>query len=70
MRLFTLTDEQQKKVDEFKDKHSDCYDKMSTSTDGKHHISYIVTPGGVGTTISVRCNHCGEIMDITEYNKW
>jgi len=70
MRVFKLTDGQEELVKKFKADHSHCAKEMPSGTDGTYQFSYIVTPGGVGTTISIRCNHCKKIQDITEYNNW
>jgi hypothetical protein len=33
-------------------------------------LSYIFTPTGIGTTVTIRCNTCGEELDITDYSYW
>lgn len=34
------------------------------------HFSYIVNPTSIGIGISIRCNYCGEEVDITDYSVW
>lgn len=43
--------------------------KMGFSTLGQQ-FSYIFTPGGLGDSIEIRCNHCGENKDITDTENW
>jgi hypothetical protein len=33
-------------------------------------FSYIITPTGLGPIISIRCNSCGKIEDITNSKDW
>ena len=32
--------------------------------------TYMFTPTGIGIGVKVRCNYCGEIKDITDYELW
>ena len=35
------------------------------------HFSYIISNGaGIGEGIDVKCNYCGESLDITDYDCW
>ena len=50
----------------FREKHKEC--KFPATEGGK--FSFIFTPNGLGTCISVRCNVCDEIKDITDISNW
>lgn len=57
---FELSEEETLKADEFRKVHKDC----------KGLFSYIFTPTGIGFSVEIRCNKCGKILDITDYNTW
>lgn len=69
----TITDNEEKEAREFYEKHKDCCRKVlkkeffSTTGGG---FSYIITPTGLGNCVSIRCNSCGEIEDITDSENW
>lgn len=33
-------------------------------------FSYIISPTCIGESLSIRCNYCGETLDITDYDSW
>ena len=70
MKKFELTDSQEQKVFAFIEKHRKCSESMPMATDGKYPFTYLFTPGGIGTVAKVRCNGCGEELNITEYENW
>ena len=35
-----------------------------------NHFSYIIDPTGIGYGVSIKCNYCGETLDITDYDTW
>lgn len=65
MSVISLTPNEDKNVKEFKLKHCSCKNKFDTS-----HYSYILTPTGIGYILEIKCNRCGEIKNITDYNNW
>lgn len=61
--LITLSDVQKKRVDEFIHEH---YKKCDT---GYKSFVYTVTPTNVITIVELRCPVCGEIIDVSSYDK-
>ena len=70
MIQFILTDSQEEKTKEFYKKHNECIKKMPMATDGKYAMTFLFIPGGIGTIAKVKCNGCGEELNITEYENW
>lgn len=66
MIAISLTPNEDKDVKEFKLKHCSCKSKHPKSG----YYSYILTPTGIGYVLEIKCNHCGEIKNITDYNSW
>lgn len=60
-----ITEEQELLVKEFLEKHKTCKHKRFAPTH-----SYIITPGGIGYCMYVRCNACEEQENITDYDNW
>lgn len=61
--LVTLSDVQKKRADEFIHEH---YKKCDT---GYKSFVYTVTPTNVITVVELRCPVCGEIIDVSDYDK-
>lgn len=61
--LVTLSDVQKKRADEFIHEH---YKKCDT---GYKSFVYTVTPTNVITIVELRCPVCGEIIDVSSYDK-
>lgn len=61
--LVTLSDVQKKRADEFIHEH---YKKCDT---GYKSFVYTVTPTNVITIVELRCPICGEIIDVSSYDK-
>lgn len=68
-----LTDKEKQSEKEFLAAHKTCsyeiLNKPFFSTEGGQ-FTYLVTPTGLGDCISIRCNACGEIKDITDSDNW
>ena len=43
--------------------------KLCFSTLGQQ-FTYKITPGGFGSLVSIKCNHCGKEKDITNIKNW
>lgn len=69
---FELTENEERAYKEFYKQHKNCCDtflgKPFFSTTGGQ-FTFIITPTGLGLIISVKCNVCGKIKDITD-NNW
>lgn len=70
---FTLNETESQSAEEFIKEHKNCCkEKLGkeffSSTGGG--FTYIITPTGLGFCISIRCNSCGEIKDITDSESW
>ena len=61
--LVTLSDTQKKRADEFIHEH---YKKCDT---GHRSFVYTVTPTNVITVVELRCPICGEIIDVSDYDR-
>lgn len=61
--LVTLSDAQKKRADEFIHEH---YKKCDT---GHRSFVYTVTPTNVITVVELRCPICGEIIDVSDYDR-
>ena len=70
MDKFVLSESQQEKVKEFDKEHKKCRKDVHMGTDGNYAITYMFTPGGIGTIVEIKCNYCGEGLNITEYENW
>lgn len=61
--IYCLSEKQRIQVDKFNKEH---YEKHPC----KYTVSYILTPTGIGTGATVKCNKCGEELNITDYDLW
>lgn len=70
---FELDNKEVEAANKFFELHKDCCHKILNkpvfSTIGGG-FSYIITPTGLGNCISIECNSCGEIKDITNSDNW
>lgn len=71
---FILDDFETERARKFKEKHNHSAEfraqgKLAFSTLGQQ-FTYEITPGGLGKTVVIKCNHCGESEDITNINNW
>lgn len=57
-----------KQIQAFKEKHKNCIRKNPTTIGGG--FSYIFTPTGIGTAVSIKCNVCNEVENCTDYDCW
>lgn len=70
---FDFTEKEKESEKEFFVAHKNCtyniLNKPFFSTTGGQ-FTYLITPTGLGDCISIRCNACGEIKDITDSENW
>ena len=71
---FTLDEVETERARKFKEKHNHSAEfraqgKLAFSTLGQQ-FTYEITPGGLGDTVVIKCNHCGESEDITNIDNW
>ena len=66
---FNISGVELDKVNEFKKKHCKSCTSKQNLTAGEYW-SYKFIPSGIGTTVIVKCNLCGEEEDITNYDCW
>ena len=43
--------------------------KLVSCTLGQQ-FTFSITPGGLGPLVIIKCNYCGEVEDITNYDNW
>lgn len=46
------------------------FGKESEEDDAHFSVSYIMSPTGIGIGVTVKCNRCGDEVDITDYDLW
>ena len=61
--MYCLSEKQKQQVDKFNKEH---YMKHPC----KYTSSYILTSTGIGTVVTIKCNKCGEELDVTDYDLW
>lgn len=69
MQSFTLTELEEKRAKEFMEAHKTCKPKIM-STNGFPKYTYIITPFSLGDMVSIRCNICNCIEEITDIDSW
>lgn len=72
--IFKLDEIESERARKFIEMHDHTVDfkkenKLSFSTLGQQ-FTYKITPGGLGSLISIKCNCCGEEKDITNIKNW
>lgn len=66
---FTITGTELEAVEKFKIKHrASCASKQNLTA--CEYWTYTFIPGGVGTVKTIKCNLCGEEMDVTDFSNW
>ena len=70
---FRLTSKEEEEAKQFFLEHKECsYTHLSKpffSTTGGQ-FTFLITPTGLGNMISVRCNICDEMREITDVSDW
>ena len=61
--LFELDTLETQRVVRFIKDHKEC--DMCNSK-----FTYSITPTGIGNVIEIKCNRCGKIKDVTNYDNW
>ena len=69
-----LNEVETKRAQEFMEAHShqeelNVTGRTTFSAMG-HQFTYMITPGGLGPLVSIKCNFCGETKEITDINSW
>ena len=65
-KIYNMTKNEEKEAKKFMKEHENC--SFTSSIGGK--FSYIITPTGLGECVSIRCNACEAIKDITDIESW
>jgi len=65
--MTNYTKKQEKQIKKFKKNHNKCRDKKGFSY---CQFTYEETPTGIGSIDKIKCNYCGEILDITDVESW
>lgn len=71
---FKLNETESQRAIDFIEKHNHTDEfrkqgKLAFSTLGQQ-FSYIITPGGLGISVTIKCNHCKQEEDITDIDSW
>ena len=74
VKIFDLDETETEAAKKFIEEHNHQEEfrkqgKMGFSTLGQQ-FTYTFIPGGLGSTILIKCNHCGKEEDITNYDCW
>lgn len=64
--IFELSEEEKKLSDEFYLEHKN---HIKRTTAGEW-CTYLITPTGIGTCLSIKCNFCNKTKNITDYSDW
>ena len=65
-RTFDLNDTEYAKANKFAEEHATCMTKTALS----EKFEYVFVPGGIGTTVSIKCLICGKEENITDFGCW
>lgn len=71
---FTLDEVETERARKFEEKHNHQDEfkeqgKLAFTTLGQQ-FTYEIIPGGLGNSIIIKCNYCGECEDITNIDNW
>jgi hypothetical protein len=64
---FLFTEDMNKKIEEFKQKHDKCYRNKEHGIWG---YTLHITTSGIGECMTIKCDNCGEEADVTDYEVW
>jgi hypothetical protein len=64
---FHFSDLETKRAKDFSKKHYVKHSKHFINLQG---ISFILSPTGIGNSVKIICNDCGEQLNITDYESW
>lgn len=68
---FEITGVELDNVEQFKKKHREsCVNNKDNNLTAGEYWSYTFIPGGIGSTVIVKCNLCGAEQDVTDYDCW
>ena len=69
-----LEEKETERAKEFMEAHSHQKELKamgrSTFSAMGHQFTYMITPGGLGSLVSIKCNFCNEVKDITDTDSW
>lgn len=70
---FKLTEKESQAAEEFIEEHKNCCKEklgkeVFSSIGGG--FTYIITPVSLGLCVSIICNSCGKVKDITDSESW
>jgi hypothetical protein len=65
-KTFTMSDVEYENAKKFAENHAGCMSKSALS----EKFEYVFVPGGIGTTVSIKCLICGKEENITDYGCW
>jgi ssDNA-binding Zn-finger/Zn-ribbon topoisomerase 1 len=73
-RVFELDEKETKAAKAFREKHNHNDElikqgKLAFSTLGQQ-FTYTITPGGLGSCVTIKCDYCSEEEDITDIENW
>lgn len=66
-KTLSLNELENWRAHEFCEKHKDCVSDFGAIGGG---FSFIFTPTSIGTIVKIKCEKCGEIVDITDFDSW
>lgn len=66
---FELNNQETIAANKFIEEHKKCCAGKPFSSLGMQ-FTYMITPGGFGSQVSIRCNKCGKVEDITDISSW
>ena len=62
----TLSPKEKNNLNKFHIKHNKCKSNLAIGV----RFTYLITPSGLGTFVSVRCNICNDIKNINDFEDW
>lgn len=65
-RVFEMNEKEYKEAKQFASEHTNC---TTTSAMGER-FSYTFIPGGLGSTVIIRCIICGKEKNVTDIDCW